>query len=171
MAYADKVAARLDGELAQGEGFRDMVRVARRGATTIAAALAGAGAVVGYLVATSGSDTSFVSAALGGGIGAGVGAAAGAAVAFLRGGGSLPTRNPYLVLARTDRRMLLMERSPLTNRPAAIAAEQPLHQVKGIDLGPRRLTFPRRAKISFADGTSWDLEMMVIDKPGEFAAS
>jgi hypothetical protein len=170
MAYTDKVAARLEGDLAPGEPVMGMVRAARRGATMIAAVLAGAGAVAGYLIATSGGDASLGAAALGGGIGGGAGAAIGAAAAWVRGGGSLPSKNPYLVLARTDRRILLLERSPLTNRPAAIAAQRPLDQVASIEVGAKRFTFPRTGTVAFSDGTSWDLEFMVIDKPDAFAA-
>ena len=74
------------------------------------------------------------------------------------------------MVARTDRRILLLDRSPLTNRPATVVAERPLDQVEGIEIGPKRLTFPRNATVSFTDGTAWDLELMVIDKPEEFAA-
>jgi hypothetical protein len=109
-------------------------------------------------------------AALGGGIGGGAGAALGAVAAWARGGGSLPSKNPYLVLARTDRRMLLLERSPLTNRPTSIAAERPLDEVTSVLLGGKRFTFPRTGQVSFSDGTSWPLEFMVVDKPDEFAA-
>lgn len=170
MAYIDRVSSTIQPRLEEGEVLVAALRSARRGATMIAAVAAGIGAAAGFLIATSGYDGGFAAAALGGGVGGGAGAAVGFGIAWRMGGDDLPTRNPYLVVARTDRRLLMLPRSPLTNRPTSVAAARPLAEVGSIAIGPKRFSFPRTTTIRFSDGSSWELEAMAIDEPEGFAA-
>lgn len=163
MVYRDKLKSLTEASLAPGESYRAGMRVSSRGATLVTAVGAGVGAAAGYLI--GGAET-LLSAAVGGGIGGGAGALLGVGTAYLTGSKVPGTRNPFLALVLTDRSVRLHERSPLSNRPqpaAAVAVGRT--EVTSMDLGPKRLTFPRKLTVVLADGRRWELEAVPLDDP------
>ena len=163
MAYRDKLRSMAETSMAPGESYRAGMRVSSRGATLVTAVGAGVGAAAGYLI--GGAET-LLASAIGGGVGGGVGALLGVGAAFVVGTRVPGTRNPFLAMVITDRAVRLHERSPLSNRPRPGPAVEVMRtDVRSMDLGPKRLTFPRKLTVSLRDGTRWDLEAVPLDDP------
>jgi len=167
MAHRDHVAAALRME--PGERLLAAVRAAPRGTALMVGIAAGLGAALGYVLATSG-ESSVLRAAVGGGAGGGAGAALGVAIASLRAR-SRPPGPVALSVALTQRRLVVLRRSLVTNRPLGSVAEVPLAEVAGIDVSPPRPVAARRLRITFGDGSAWDLEAARPDHPEELVSA
>jgi hypothetical protein len=170
MAYTDRLATQIAGQLQDGEQVLKAVRATPRGASIMIGVAAGIGAGLGYGISTQIGDGP-LAAALGGGIGAAAGVFVGFLIAAFRVRSQPEVESPNLVLAMTDRRFLVFLRSWLTNRPTRLSREYPITAVSAVSVGKPRLFLPAPVDISLPDGAAMALEVARVDDPKGFGAA
>jgi hypothetical protein len=169
LAYTNRLAPQVTEHLDEGERLLAGVRAAPKGASLLIGISAGIGVAVGYVIATSAAEGP-LAAALGGGLGAAAGVIVAFGISLIRLRGT-DLESPNLALALTDRRLLVLTRSAVTNRSIRLSREYPISRIESISAGTSRLGFPAPVTVALRESDDLFLEVARIDDPAAFAAA
>lgn len=168
MARKDDLASSIGRFLKKHETVVGACRAAPRGGVVTSALLAGAGATIGYTLATFVGEGG-LAAAIGGGAGAAAGVVISSMVSSWRMRKKLGMRAAVVTMALTQRRLLMFRQSWLNNRVADLVGDFPLDSITSLVVGKARLFAPAPMTITLTDGDSMEFESAKIERPDLFA--